>query len=119
LNDPYVMIVDDDVDVRDSVRTVLEDEGYRVVELPHGKAALDHLRAGGRPFVILLDLMMPVMDGAAFRQHQRSDPALRDIPVVLVTAAGARAAAAFDADAMLHKPIPIEEILETVARYRP
>jgi CheY-like chemotaxis protein len=115
----YVLVVDDDVDVRDSLCTVLQDEGYRVVDVPDGQAALDHLRAGGRPFVILLDLMMPVMDGAAFRDRQRADPELRHIPVILVTAAGARAAAAVQVDGVLQKPVPLDDMLAMVARYRP
>ena len=116
--DSYVLVVDDDDDVRESLRTVLEDEGYRVVALPDGKAALDHLVAGGRPFVILLDLMMPVMDGATFRDRQAADAALRAIPVILITAAGARAAAAVAADGVLQKPVKLETMLELVARYR-
>ena len=114
----YVLVVDDDDDVRESLCTVLEDEGYRVVAVPDGKAALDHLGEGGRPFVILLDLMMPVMDGAAFRDRQTADAALRDIPVILITAAGPRAAAAVSADGVLQKPVKLETMLELVARYR-
>ena len=59
-----ILVVDDDPDIRDSLREVLEDEGYDVASVGNGREALDYLKqASPRPWVILLDLMMPVMDG--------------------------------------------------------
>jgi len=84
----YVLIVDDDASFRRALRERLETEGYSVVEAANGLAALGRLRDGLRPSVIVFDLMMPVMDGWDFRFWQLNDPDLRDIPVVLVTAAG-------------------------------
>ena len=84
----HVLIVDDDASFRCALRERLETEGYSVVEAVNGVAALGRLRGGLRPSVIVFDLMMPEMDGWDFRFWQLRDPDLRDIPVVLVTAAG-------------------------------
>src|SRR5579862_4602951 len=65
-----ILIVDDDPDIRDSLKEVLEDEGYEVNGVANGREALDYLRKSPRPCVILLDLMMPVMDGWQFRREQ-------------------------------------------------
>ena len=87
---------------------------------PAGKAALDYLRSTGlHPCVILLDLMMPVMDGETFRREQLADPALREIPVLLITAAGREAAARVPADGVLLKPVSLDDTLAAVARHCP
>jgi CheY-like chemotaxis protein len=83
-----VLIVDDDTDVRQALSELLQDEGYRVEGAADGRDALTKLRQGFRPAVILLDLMMPGMNGWDFRQAQLDDPELRDLPVVVVTASG-------------------------------
>src|SRR5574340_1100683 len=83
-----VLLVEDDAAIRDALRELLEAEGFVVQGAANGREALARLRAGGhRPRLILLDLMMPVMDGWEFRQAQRGDPALARIPVVVLTAA--------------------------------
>jgi CheY-like chemotaxis protein len=75
-----IMIVEDDVDIADLVATTLEDDGYAVLVATNGQEALDKLRAAGtRPSLILLDLMMPVMDGWQFRKAQTADPALAEM----------------------------------------
>jgi CheY-like chemotaxis protein len=81
-----VLLVDDDPAILDAVSDFLSEEGFRVVVAPNGMDALRQLRAGLRPDVILLDVMMPVMDGWDFRALQLADPALRDIPVVVISA---------------------------------
>ena len=74
-----VLIVEDDVDTSDAIAEVLEDGNYRPLRAPKGAAALDELRAAERaPCMILLDMMMPVMDGREFRAQQREDPSARD-----------------------------------------
>ena len=83
-----VLVVDDDASIRTALRELLETEGYKVIEASNGLAALGRLRDGFRPCAIVLDLMMPVMDGWDFRSDQLRDPELRDIPVVVLTAAG-------------------------------
>jgi CheY-like chemotaxis protein len=80
-----VLVVDDDADFRDLARRMLEREGYRVVQAENGRAALDRLREAA-PGVILLDLMMPEMDGFEFVAALRADPVSRSVPVVVITA---------------------------------
>ena len=83
--DRPVLIVEDDAPLRELLRRMLEREGYAVVEAEHGRAALDRLREGA-PGVILLDLMMPVMDGFEFLAELRREDAWRGIPVIVLTA---------------------------------
>ncbi|MEO6953933.1 MAG: response regulator [Polyangia bacterium] len=86
-----VMLVDDDPDLRDSLQLVLEMRGYEVFAARDGKDALDQLAKGPLPCVVLLDLMMPGMNGVEFRDRQLGDPRIKDLPVVLLTGAGAHA----------------------------
>src|SRR6187549_1262395 len=90
-----ILVVEDDTDIRESLVEVLEDEGFGVRAAADGRQALDVLRAERPlPDLILLDLMMPVMNGFQFREQQLSDAAFAGIPVVVVTAdANARAKA--------------------------
>ena len=114
-----VLIVDDDPDIRDSLREVLEDEGYEVATVANGREALDHLKASNpRPCVILLDLMMPVMDGWQFRKEQKQDPEIAGIPLVVITATGTRPVL-IDAAELVMKPLDLERLLQAVERYCP
>jgi PAS domain S-box-containing protein len=81
-----VLVVDDDPEVRDMTRRILERMGARVVEAGHGRAALDWLAVNPPPALILLDLMMPVMDGLEFLEHIRQHETWSQLPVVVVTA---------------------------------
>jgi CheY-like chemotaxis protein len=83
-----VLIIDDDPPVVNGLREFLEGEGYDVAVAADGRAALDQLRRGLRPCAIVLDLMMPVMDGWDFRYEQLQDAELGAIPVIVITAAG-------------------------------
>ena len=84
-----ILIVDDDNDVRSALAELLEEEGFAVEGAPNGRAALARLRDGAaHPAVILLDLMMPGMDGWDFRSEQMRDPELARVPVVIVSASG-------------------------------
>lgn len=118
---PYVLVVDDDAAIREALEAVLEDEGYQVRCAANGRDALRLLQDGaGRPGLILLDLMMPVMSGWDFRVAQQRDPALAGIPVVILSAdrdIGAKAAA-IQVQAYLPKPVDIEVLIKTVERYR-
>jgi CheY-like chemotaxis protein len=112
-----VLVVDDDASFRSALREHLETEGYAVSEAANGLAALGRLRDGLRPSVIIFDLMMPVMDGWDFRDGQLNDPDLRDIPVVLVTAAGFSRNSLhmqFGAIGVVAKPFPPSEILAAI-----
>lgn len=84
-----VLVVDDDEDTRDVLRALLHGAGYRVETARDGKDALRVLEAGVAPSVIVLDMMMPRLDGAGFRAAQLADPRWRDIPVVAMSAFGA------------------------------
>lgn len=114
-----VLVVDDDDSIREAVCDVLNDEGYQAVGAENGRQALDFLRAEGGPCLILLDLMMPVMDGATFRAKQLGDPHLSRIPVAIITAAGLQAAHGVPAHAILAKPLRIETLLGVVQQFCP
>jgi CheY-like chemotaxis protein len=112
-----VLVVDDDADIRDSLREVLEDEGYEVACVGNGQEALDHLKAASpRPCVILLDLMMPVMDGWQFRKEQKQHPEIADIPLVVITATGKRPVLV-DAAELVMKPLDLNRLFEAIERY--
>jgi DNA-binding response OmpR family regulator len=112
-----VFIVEDDVDTREMLEHFLESEGFQVETAANGKIALERLEAGVRPGVILLDLMMPVMDGWQFRQAQVLDSALARIPVIVVSAAGRDRSTQIEADDYLPKPVNLDELLARVTHY--
>ena len=114
-----VFVVEDDPELREALTYLLEYHGYRVDGAANGREALDYLRRETAPCVILLDLMMPVMDGWEFREAQLGDPALASIPTVVVSAFSRRdeAAERIRANAFLAKPIDPEALLATVGRY--
>ncbi len=85
---PAVLLVDDDFGILDGLSDFLESEGFSVVPASNGIDALSHLRLGLHVDVIVLDVMMPMMDGWDFRAEQLADPSLRDIPVVVISASG-------------------------------
>src|SRR5438552_6420666 len=82
-----VLVVEDDPGTRATLAELLEDHGYRAAAAANGQEALEYLRTHSPPAVILLDLVMPVMDGWRFRAEQQRDPTLAAIPVVLLTGA--------------------------------
>jgi CheY-like chemotaxis protein len=113
-----VLVIDDNEDVREAVETALDLAGYTTVPAADGKAALELLRAGLQPIVILLDLMMPVMDGLEFLDAQRRDPRLAAIPVIIVSAFSRLAEAErLGATAVLTKPVDFGELLALIARH--
>jgi CheY-like chemotaxis protein len=112
-----VLVVDDDPDIRDALCELLNDEGYRAVAAANGKDALLYLGSQDAPCVILLDLMMPVMDGWEFRRHQQADPRWKTIPVVVITAAGKYGANSIAAERVLPKPLQLEQVLEALRQY--
>jgi signal transduction histidine kinase len=111
-----ILLVEDDGSIRSSLQGILEDEGYLVTTAENGREALERLRSGGPPDLIILDLRMPVMDGWEFRAAQKSDPALAQIPVLAVSADGSAKAAAIDAEAYLHKPLSTDALLNAIGR---
>jgi CheY-like chemotaxis protein len=112
-----VFVVEDDIDTRDMLARFLELEGFHVELAANGQQALERLSAGVHPCVILLDLMMPIMDGWQFRRQQILDAQLAKIPVIVVSAAGKERIAEIDANAYLSKPVDLDQLLERVSRY--
>lgn len=114
-----VLLVEDDLPIRDSLGEALTEEGFDVSTAGNGAEALERLRSGRRPSVIVLDLMMPVMDGWDFRQQQLGDPALRDIPVVVVSAvgfSGEKIRLQFGDVAVFSKPVAYLDLLVVLRR---
>ena len=113
-----LLVVDDDLDIRDALQDVLEGAGYSVRLAADGQQALESLRAGWTPNLILLDLMMPRMNGFEFRDVQRRDTGLCDIPVLLASADPAlpQAARTLGVAGYLRKPLDLDDLLGTVDR---
>jgi CheY-like chemotaxis protein len=113
-----VLVVEDDTDVGLALVEVLEAGGFRAHVAGNGLRALEYLRTGKRPSLILLDMMMPVMDGWQFRRAQQQLPQIADIPVVVLTADGEpqQKAAALKAHGHIRKPASIEALLGEVER---
>ena len=112
-----VLIVEDDVELREMMAQLLTLEGFLATTVANGREALEYLGRGDRPDVILLDLMMPVMDGWEFRRKQQSDPALATVPVIVLSALDHRRAAEVDAVAFLKKPLDFDRLLQLVRQY--
>jgi len=115
-----VLVVDDDEAIRESLREVLEDEGYEARTAANGLEALEALRGTelSRPTLMLLDLMMPVMNGWQVLEAISHDPELRRIPVILVTAAG-DITIPTSATVCIPKPIDLERLLNVIERHFP
>jgi CheY-like chemotaxis protein len=109
---PKVLIVDDDPDCVDALRDVLEDMGYGVAVAGNGREALERFHSEGPPCVVILDLMMPVMDGIEFLAHREKDPVLANTPVVVVTATDKKVQGR--RDLVLRKPVDFERLINAI-----
>ena len=111
----HILLVEDDPEARDEMAGVLRREGYAVVAAADGEEALEAVRRE-MPALILLDLMMPVMDGFEFRVRQMQDPALAEIPIIVLSGGWdlQRKAAALGATACLQKPVDPSRLLAMV-----
>jgi CheY-like chemotaxis protein len=115
-----ILIVDDDAGIRQLLLLFLEHKGYTAKSVSNGLEALNQLQIDQPlPSLILLDLMMPVMDGATFRQAQLADSRIAAIPVVVLSAAENIEAQAplLTTDAYVPKPIEFDSLLQIVERY--
>jgi CheY-like chemotaxis protein len=112
-----VLIVEDDEDLREMMAQLLTLEGFHTATVANGREALEYLHGTGTPEVILLDLMMPVMDGWEFRRQQQADPALAPVPVIVLSALDQGRASTLEADAFLKKPLDFDRLLSLVRTY--
>jgi len=111
-----VLVVEDDADFREALVSALEHAGYEVIATVNGAAALQLLQWQIVPSVVILDLMMPVMDGRTFREHQLADPALASIPVIVLSAEAkaAELGTSPGVHAVLRKPVDLEALLHAL-----
>lgn len=111
-----IIVIDDDTDLRETLGEVLAEEGYPTRVFENGRTALEHLRSGARPALILLDLMMPEMNGWQFREEQLRDERLSSIPVVVMTASRTFDGEQLTASEILYKPVGLGELIAAVQR---
>ena len=110
-----MLVVEDDAEVRTSVAEILEMEGFAVDTAIHGQQALDKLRAGAAPSVLLLDLMMPVMNGLELLEHLRGQVELRSPPVSVLSANRGYDAEDLGVAAVVRKPFDVDALVENIA----
>ena len=116
---PLVLVVDDDPDSREAARQILEDEGYLVDMVPNGRAALQRLATGPRPTLMLVDLMMPVMDGTTLLSELEASGQYAGIPVVVMTASGPDPCTSALPYPVLRKPFDVDDLVALVTEYSP
>ncbi len=114
-----ILLIDDDPDTREQLAEILTEHGYRVATACDGLEGFEKLKTDCAPCVILLDLMMPVMDGWQFRAKQLSEPQLAQLPVIVLSATTEirRHAAKMKAAGFLSKPFMLDRLLGVVQRY--
>ena len=113
-----ILVIDDDNDVADLLKALLQAEGFQVTSARNGLEALEDLKHDPLPSVILLDLTMPVMDGWEFRFEQQSDARFANIPTIVLSADSSvhRKAAAIAAEGYIRKPIEIDLLLASIRK---
>lgn len=115
-----ILLIEDDRDICSAVVDLLADEGFETIAVANGAEGLKRLRSSNaRPFLIVLDLMLPIMDAWEFRSAQTSDAAIADIPVAIFSANPriAKHANELGAAAIIRKPPHLDELLEIVTRF--
>jgi two-component system response regulator MprA len=113
---PLILVVEDDDDCREVLKLLLEHKGFQVQSAVDGRDALDQLKSGITPSLILLDLMMPRVDGWEFRRHQASDPRLADIPTLVMSGCADKTPVP-GVLATLEKPLDVEQLVDMVSAY--
>jgi CheY-like chemotaxis protein len=113
---PCILIIDDDLAIREALSEVIESRGFSVISAANGKEALSLLRSVALPAAIMLDLMMPVMDGYTFLEEQRKDPHLASIPVAILTAGTAvdHSRIAPPPPPIVRKPIKLPQLFDVI-----
>lgn len=119
--DKTILVAEDDCATREWLAAVLQSQGYRVVLVANGQEALDHLRMGPRPDLIVLDMLMPILDGWHFLAQLKRQAPLLPIPVVIMTATilTRQWAQAHDCCGFIKKPIDADALLVEVRRCLP
>ena len=111
-----LLVVEDDDGIRETLRILLEIEGYKVRAAENGRTGLDVLQRMDRPCLVLLDLMMPVMNGWEFLEAARSRQEFADLPVIVVTAFKEQAGS-IKANGVITKPVDLNTLLSTVRHW--
>jgi CheY-like chemotaxis protein len=111
-----ILIVDDEFGIVEALSDFLQDEGYRTATALNGRLALEQM-AVERPALVLLDYMMPVMNGPALLEAMKTDPNLRDVPVVLMSASPPKSWRHLPATDFLPKPFGLEQLIRLVRRH--
>jgi CheY-like chemotaxis protein len=118
MDQPLVLVVDDDPDVRDSISQLLDAKGYSTIQAENGQKALEVLKAALHiPCLIVLDLAMPVMDGPQFLTLRAQDATLHDIPVVVISGNSQAGATLKEIDAYLTKPVNIDRLINVIDQH--
>ena len=112
-----ILIVEDDTEIRESLQELLELDGYKVFTANNGQEAIDSLQSMPHPCLILLDMMMPVMNGWAFLEHRRSHDLLAIIPVIIVSAATETRLSGLETQGIVKKPIDLDVLLKWIKQY--
>lgn len=111
-----ILIVEDDQDIREMLQSLLEDEGYEVWTATNGRVALDLIRTRpSSPGLVLLDLMMPILDGAGFLREYAADSNLPPVPILMLTASHSPGTIEGVAG-LIKKPLDLEHLLTSVER---
>lgn len=117
VKDPEILLVDDDDDLREMIADGLEEAGFTVIRASDGADALGHLRTSNLPALVLLDLMMPGMNGWQLSELMHADPILAEIPIVALTATAVMDPESLhlaDARDWIAKPFDLEQVLEVI-----
>jgi CheY-like chemotaxis protein len=114
---PHILVIEDDASIRAVIKDILEPEGYVVDTAANGAAV--HIAAGSLPALVLLDLMLPLVDGYEVGRRLRADPATADIPIVVMSAGrrAAQGARQIGANGYIEKPFDVDALIGTVAAY--
>ncbi|MFA6236316.1 MAG: response regulator [Bacteriovorax sp.] len=116
--DKYVLLIEDDLDINEAIQSILEEEGFKVKCTFNGREAIEFLKDTSTiPSLILLDIMMPYMNGYEFREAQLKEPRISNIPTIILSAAGKHE----DIEKLhfrecLKKPLDLETLIDVVKR---
>jgi CheY-like chemotaxis protein len=114
-----ILLVEDDDDIRETLADLLRSRGYAVTAVTNGRDAIEWLKSSAAPCLIILDLMLPIMDGWEFRAQQMSDPNLSAIPIIVLSGIPDAKQHAVNLRAVdyLPKPIDLDRLYKTVEQH--